>query len=45
MKEMRIKLLVENFIKKMSRNNVERNPVEFDPFSGNVDRTGEYHGI
>ena len=30
--EMRIKNLVNNFIKKVSRNNSERTPVDFSPF-------------
>ena len=45
MSSIRIKLLVENFIKKISRNNVERNPVDYTPFEEKIDRSEEHHGI
>ena len=43
--EMKIQTLVNNFAKKISMNNIERDPVEFSPFDEKVDRSTEMNGV
>ena len=43
--KMRVKNLVNNFVKKATLNSVERTPVDFDPFGDKIDTRGEFNGL
>ena len=43
--EMRVNDLVNNFARKISMNNTERNPVDYTPFEGKVDTSENMNGF
>ena len=42
---MKVENIVNNFARKISMNNVEREPVDFTPFDEKIDRSEEMNGV
>ena len=43
--QMKVENIVNNFARKISMNNVEREPVDFTPFDEKIDRSEEMNGV